>query len=168
METERLRIDGLRPADKADYFACISHDRRVLETFICRYAETLDDLDFSAYLQKENLFAIRLKETDRLIGIILYFDETEDACEIGYGLGSAYWNRGYATEAVRRFLDYCLYEKGFGTVYASYFRGNDASRRVMEKCGMTFSRISEKELTYLGKERDLIYYAVDREPAGTI
>ena len=160
METERLVIDPVRETDKADYFTNISHDRKVLETFICRYAETLEAFDFSSYPGRTDLFAIRLKETGRLIGIILYFDETEKSCEIGYGIGSAYWGRGYATEAVRGFLEYLFREKRFSTVYASFFRGNGASRRVMEKCGMTFSRVSEKELTYLGVERDLIYYQI--------
>ena len=162
METERLLIDRLRESDREDYFHNISHDRKVLETFICRYAETLEDFDFSSYLSNDSLYAIRLKETGRLIGILLYFDEADGACEIGYGLGSDWWGQGYATEAVRRFLDYLFEEKGIRSVCASFFTGNDASRRVMEKCGMTFSRFSEKELEYLGVERDLTYYAVSR------
>lgn len=32
----------------------------------------------------------------------------------------------------------------------------------MEKCGMAYDHFSEKELTYLGKERDLVYYAIHR------
>ncbi len=158
-ETERLIIDGIRESDKEDYFFNISHDRKVLETFICRYAESIDELDITPYIENEKMFAIRLRETGRLIGIILYFDDRDGECEIGYGIGSRYWNRGYATEAVRAFIKYC-FDKGFTTVYASFFTGNDASRRVMEKCGMTFSRFSEKELTYLGAERDLTYYCI--------
>ncbi len=163
METERLIIDPIRAADKEDYFINISHDKKVLETFICRYADTLEDFDFSSYPGRQDLFAIRLKETGRLIGIILYFGEKEDSCEIGYGIGSGFWNQGYATEAVGRFLEYLFREKGMHTVYASFFTGNDASRRVMEKCGMTFDRFSEKELPYLGIERDLTYYAIHRK-----
>ena len=163
METERLIIDPIRAADKEDYFINISHDKKVLETFICRYADTLEDFDFSSYPGRQDLFAIRLKETGRLIGIILYFDEKEDSCEIGYGIGSGFWNQGYATEAVGRVLEYLFREKGMHTVYASFFTGNDTSRRVMEKCGMTFDRFSEKELTYLGIERDLTYYAIHRK-----
>ncbi len=163
METERLIIDSIREADKEDYYINISHDKRVLETFICRYADTLEDFDFSSYPGRQDLFAIRLKETGRLIGIILYFDEKEDSCEIGYGIGSAFWNQGYATEAVGRFLEYLFREKGMRTVYASFFTGNDASRRVMEKCGMSYDHFSEKELTYLGIDRDLTYYAIHRK-----
>ena len=162
IETERLLIDPLRESDREDYFYNISHDKKVLETFICRYAESLDDFDFSSYLENKSIFAIRLKETERLIGIILYFDDDGDSCEIGYGIGSGYWNRGYATEAVKAFLDRLLNEEGFSAVCASFFTGNDSSRRVMEKCGMTYSRFSEKELTYLGVERDLTYYSISK------
>ena len=162
METERLIIDEIQASDKESYFLNISHDRKVLETFICRYAETLEKFDFSTYPGRQDLFAIRLKENGKLIGIILYFDEKGETCEIGYGIGSAYWNRGFATEAVRRFLEYLLYEKGFRTVYASFFSGNDASRRVMEKCGMTYCRYSEKELEYQGIEREMVYYEMGR------
>jgi len=160
IETDRLSLEPVREADKEDYFNNISHDKKVLETFVCRYAETLEEFDFSSYPGREDLFAIRLKDTGRLIGIILFFDEKDGACEIGYGIGSKYWNRGYATEAVRSFLTYLHREKGIHTVYASFFTGNDASRRVMEKCGMTYSHFSGKEFVYLGTERDLTYYVI--------
>jgi ribosomal-protein-alanine N-acetyltransferase len=160
METERLIIDSLRETDREDYFRNISHDRKVLETFICQYAENLEEFDFSGYLSNTGLYAIRLKETEQLIGIMVLCDETATSCEIGYGIGSAWWDHGYATEAVRRFIRYCFEEKGLRTVYASFFTGNDASKHVMEKCGMKYSHFSEKELTYLGVERDLTYYAI--------
>ena len=44
METERLIIDSLRETDREDYFRNISHDRKVLETFICQYAENLEEV----------------------------------------------------------------------------------------------------------------------------
>ena len=163
METERLIIDALRERDKADYFEAISHDRKVLQTFICNYEENMESFDFSRNLAIPDLFAIRLKETGKLIGIILICEKKETSCEIGYGIGSAYWNRGYVTEATKRFLEYCFCEHGFETVYASFFTGNEASRRVMEKCGMKYSHFVEKELTYLGMERDLTYYAINKE-----
>ena len=163
METERLIIDPVRESDKEDYFINISHDKKVLETFICRYAETLEAFDFSAYPGRNDIFAIRLKETGRLIGILSLFNVKDGACEIGYGIGSAYWNRGYTTEAVRCFLGYLFRERGMRTVLASFFTGNDASRRVMEKCGMVYDHFSEKELTYLDIPRDLTYYSITKD-----
>ena len=163
METERLILDRIRETDRQDYFDNISHDKKVLETFICKYAETPEEVDLASYTTNESLFAVRLKETGRLIGIILSFDEKDGACEIGYGIGSGYWNRGYVTEAVSRFLEYLFDEKGFRSVCASFFTGNETSCRVMEKCGMHFDRLSEKELEYLGEWRDLVYYEISRE-----
>ena len=113
IETDRLVIDTLAETDKADYYHNISHDRKVLETFICRYAETPETFDFSPYPANKNIFAIRLKETGRLIGIAVVCDETEDSCEIGYGIGSEYWNHGYATEAVRGFIDFLFDDADF-------------------------------------------------------
>ena len=165
METERLILDPVRETDKKDYFIHIAHDKKVLETFICPYAETMEDLNFSSYPGRNDLFAIRLKETGRLIGILSLFNEKDGACEIGYGIGSRYWGRGYTTEAVKRFLEYLFDERGCRRVYASCFSDNDASRRVMEKCGMTYDHFSEKELRYLGLERDLIYYVIGRGEA---
>ena len=166
METERLIIDAVRETDKEDYFRNISHDRKMLETFVCRYAETPEEFDFSGYPGRTDLFAVRLKETGQLIGILTYFDEKDGACEIGYGIGSAWWGCGYVAEAVRRFLDWLFDEKGLQTVFASYFTGNEPSRRVMEKCGMSFDHFSPKEMSYLGRERDLVYYSIRKEDRG--
>ena len=58
METERLILDSIRESDKEDYFINISHDKKVLETFICRYAETLEEFDFSSYPGRQDVFAI--------------------------------------------------------------------------------------------------------------
>ena len=53
--------------------------KKVLETFICKYVEDIKDFDFSPYLANKNIYAIILKSTNKLIGIILYFDETQES-----------------------------------------------------------------------------------------
>ena len=55
IETDRLCLEPVREADKEDYFNNISHDKKVLETFVCRYAETLKEFDFSSYPGREDL-----------------------------------------------------------------------------------------------------------------
>ncbi|MBO4219315.1 MAG: GNAT family N-acetyltransferase [Clostridia bacterium] len=163
METERLILDRFRDSDRDGYYRCIAHDRKVLETFMCRYAESPDEVDTAPLAADERVFAVRLKETGRLIGMILWFGEDGGSCEMGYALGSEYWGRGFATEAASEFLRYLFLDKGFGRVCASHFTGNEASGRVMEKCGMRYIRTSEKELTYLGIPRDLVWYSADRD-----
>lgn len=164
IETERLIIDDIRPEDKECYFINISNDKEVLKTFICQYQEDLETFDFSKYLGRTDLFAIREKFSKKLIGIFVECDVDKDkkSLEIGYGLGSGHWGKGYMTEAVNAMLSYYFEQTDFRTVYASFFPGNTASERVMQKCGMTFSHINEKELTYLGDEKDLIYYKIEK------
>jgi len=162
IETERLIIDEIRPEDRENYFVNISHDREVLKTFVCRYQENLEDFDFESYLGRLDIFAIREKNTKNLIGIFVECDVDREkmTLEIGYGLGSRHWGKGYMTEVAKAMLGY-YHESGFKTVYASFFPENIASKRIMEKCGMTYSHTNEKEFEYLGKERDLIYYSID-------
>ena len=107
METERLIIDQIKETDKEDYFINISHDKRVLETFICRYADSLEEFDFSFYPGRQDLFAIRLKETGRFIGIILYFDEKKIPVRSAMGsvLGSGI--RGTQRRRPHGFWNFC-------------------------------------------------------------
>lgn len=150
MQTQRLIIDSIKEEDKEDYFYNISNDKKVLETFICKYVEKIEDFDFSRYLGRNDIFAIRLKENNKLIGILSTFSKTDTSIEIGYGIGSKYWNNGYVTEAVKEFISY-LFDNNIKTIYASFFKENIASKRVMEKCGMKYSHIVYNELEYLNK-----------------
>ena len=163
IETERLIVDEIRSGDKEDYFVNISHDQEVLKTFICQYQEDLETFQFEKYLGRTDLFAIREKENGQLIGIFVEceVDHENHSLEIGYGLGSPYWGKGYMTEVVKAMLAYYFEHTDFRTVYASFFPENTASKRVMEKSGMIYSHRVDKELTYLGKERDLIYYKAE-------
>lgn len=163
MISSRLIVDRLKPTDKEDYFKNISHDKKVLENFMCKYEEKIEDFDFSPHLSSDCLFAIRLKENERFIGIISLFSQDSDSIEIGYGLGQEYWGKGYTKEACVLILEYLFLEKGYKTVYASYFAINLASKRVMEKLGMVYSHTVMNELTYLGIERDAIYYKMDKD-----
>ena len=65
------------------------------------------------------------------------FSFDDGACEIGYVINPAYQNRSFATESARRLIRFAFEELGADSVFARYMEGNAASRRVMEKCGMT-------------------------------
>jgi RimJ/RimL family protein N-acetyltransferase len=55
---------------------------------------------------------------------------------IGYVLGRAHWNKGYATEALSAVLHWADAEEDVGRVWAVCAVENHASARVMEKAGM--------------------------------
>lgn len=55
--------------------------------------------------------------------------------KISYWLGKGYWNRGYATEAVKRLVGFAFHDLKADQVWASWFADNPASGRVLEKLG---------------------------------
>ena len=60
--------------------------------------------------------------------------------ELGYRLRRAAWGRGYATEGCRALIDKGFTDLGVQRVVAETMAVNTASRRVMEKAGLTFVR----------------------------
>ena len=85
----------------------------------------------------EARFAITLAKQSSLIGGIgLRIDPQHPRAELGYWLGMPIWGKGYATEVAR-----AMVEDGFATlllhrIYASAFRENTVSAKVLEKIGM--------------------------------
>ncbi|MFF0519128.1 GNAT family N-acetyltransferase [Actinomadura nitritigenes] len=60
--------------------------------------------------------------------------------ELGYRLRAAHWGRGYATEASRALIRKAFTELGVQRITAQTMAVNTASRRVMEKAGLTHVR----------------------------
>lgn len=63
-----------------------------------------------------------------------------DEAELGYRLRRAAWGQGYATEGARALIRRGFTELGVRRVFATTYEHNVASRRVMEKAGMTLVR----------------------------
>lgn len=111
-------------------------------------------------------WAIILKETGALIGTIdsIKLDLNNHACELGYCLGSAYFNQGYMTEALSHVLDYLILKADFNRVTARFSLQNPASGRVMEKAGMHFEGVFKEAIKNKeGKFIDLGQYAITKK-----
>ena len=59
-----------------------------------------------------------------------------DSAELGYWIGVPYWGNGYATEAAREMLDYGFETLKLNRIFASHFKPNAASGRILRKLGM--------------------------------
>ncbi len=68
-------------------------------------------------------------------------DPRGDGIELGYWLGTAYWGRGFATEAARAVIDYAFGELAHETLQAGARVSNPASRRVLEKCAFQWTGV---------------------------
>lgn len=116
-------------------------------------AETL--ISYSQIEDVEHL-AYGIYADDRLIGFINDCGMENDTIEIGYVIHPDYQGKGYATEAVHMMIKELL-KMGFRKVKAGYFEKNEASRRVMEKCGMKQLSYTD-EIEYRGITHKCLYY----------
>ena len=78
---------------------------------------------------------------DRLLGRVglNLFVESTGVPEIEWTLGSAYWGRGYATEVGRAILGYGFQRAGFDEILGFARPEHAASRRVMQKLGLSYT-----------------------------
>ena len=106
-------------------------------------------------------YAVVLKETDEPVGSagIMFSDGTHsaaiknDEAEIGYWIGVPYWGQGLIPEAVQCLLHRCFTDLNLSAVWCGYYDGNRQSRRVMEKCGLTYHHTETGNTSPLGDIR---------------
>ena len=110
-------------------------------------------------------WAVILKEENKMVGTCGFtrFHMPHDCGEIGYVINPAYRGRGIATEAVRAVMDFGFSRLGLHRIEAKYIDGNYASRRVMEKLGMTFEGVRRGEMLIKGIYRDIGVCSILRE-----
>ena len=98
------------------------------------------------------------KETGETIGSagIQPLDGTDEV-EVGYSMIKDYWGKGIGTEAARAWLDHGFNRAGLDRIVAVAHTEHWASRRIMEKLGMTY----EKTEVHYGAE--CAFYAISKE-----
>ncbi len=102
-------------------------------------------------------WAVIEKESGHMVGTcgFVAFDFEQDSAEVGYVLSPRVWGKGYATEALLAVMRFGFSVLHLHRISARYMVGNDASRRVMEKCGMEFEGIHRGEMKVKGEWRDI-------------
>jgi ribosomal-protein-alanine N-acetyltransferase len=105
------------------------------------------------------------KESGHMVGTCGFtsFSCPNDSAEIGYVLNPDYQGRGLATEAVRRVLAFGFEELGLHRIEARFIEGNTASRRLMERVGMTFEGYARESMRIKGRYRTIGTCAILRQ-----
>jgi len=85
------------------------------------------------------------------------------ALEVGYRLLRRVWGRGYATEGTQALVDRAFREFQAPRVIAYTMAANGASRRVMQKAGLSLARVIPGNDSVPGAEFDEVIYALSRE-----
>lgn len=168
LETERLILRPFTLDDAQELYAYASHpevgppagwaphkdpaeSRRVIETI---------------FLPADTLAVVR-RADGRLIGSAGFVGKHrtelgEPSEEVGYSLARDCWGQGLIPEAVEAILRHAFGELGYAAIWAAYYDGNRKSKRVMQKCGMTYRLSRTEAVEQLGETRLAHYFAITK------
>lgn len=110
-------------------------------------------------------WAVVMRDTYKMIGTCGFtrFSIESNSAEVGYVLNPDFWGMGIAPEVVSKVLAFGFNELDLNRIEARYMVGNDRSRRVMEKVGMTFEGVRRGEMLIKGSYRDIGVCSILRE-----
>ena len=136
VETERLILRRFREADLADLYAYLSNPRVV--AFEPYEPMTLEQVreNLAWRISTEEMIAVELKATGKLIGNVYLGRREFDALELGYVFDDRYWHRGYARESCERLIK-LAFASGVHRIYAECDPENAASWGLLERLGFT-------------------------------
>jgi RimJ/RimL family protein N-acetyltransferase len=102
------------------------------------------------------LWAVVEKASDRVVGYcgLIYLEDTPEI-EVAYGLAQFAWGKGFALEAAWASLEFGFNELKLERIVAVVNPENVASRRVLEKLGMKYT----KNVRHY--DADLMYYEIE-------
>jgi RimJ/RimL family protein N-acetyltransferase len=148
LHTERLRLRRWLPSDRQP-FAQVNCDPRVMEFLpgpLSRHESDARADQIEAHFQQHGfgLWAVEIPGVTTFAGFVgLYVPRIvapfSSCIGVGWRLGAAHWNRGYATEGARAALDFGFRWLQADEIVSYTVPHNVRSRRVMEKLGMTHS-----------------------------
>jgi len=109
-------------------------------------------------------FAIMIKNSGQLIGCIsLGIFKSHEKAELGYWLGSNFWNQGYCSEAAMAVIRYGFEVLKVNKITSRHITSNPASGKVMIKAGLKLEGLLKKEFKKADQFYDLAVYGLLRE-----
>ncbi|MGD6855389.1 GNAT family N-acetyltransferase [Bacillus infantis] len=173
MGTERLNLRRLKRSDSQAIFDRWLSDERVAENRVSAAHRTVPETnarvaDIAARYERKDFcwWGIELKATGELVGEIdLYdWDLTTGNCSVSYSLGYDWWNKGYATEALKAVMEFGFMEMDLHKIAAAHNTDNPASGKVMTKAGMKQEGIVRHMIRNAkGLYKDCVLYGILKE-----
>ncbi|MBU6450746.1 MAG: GNAT family N-acetyltransferase [Cyanobacteria bacterium REEB67] len=113
--------------------------------------------------------AILLKEEDANFIGSCWLDIAEKAhrrATVGYFIDKAYWGRGYAGEALAALLQFGFETLGLHRIEATCDAGHKATRRVLERGGLTReARLRQHRPRQNGWSDSILYAIIEKDSA---
>jgi ribosomal-protein-alanine N-acetyltransferase len=112
---------------------------------------------------KAYAFFLFKRDDDALLGGITISNlrrGVTQSASLGYWIGRPYARQGYMTEAVHGVLDFAFGPLGLHRIEAACLPHNEASRRLLQKCGFTREGRARSYLRINGAWQDHLLFAV--------
>lgn len=167
LETERLILRRVLPSDVKEMFELRSNPetmKYIPRPLVTNYDEALAHIKMMEDKIETNEginWAITIKGDDKMLGVIGHYRIKPEhyRAEVGYMILPEYHGKGITTEAVQCVVDY-----GFNTMQLHSIEGvidpeNDASQRVLQKCGFVKEAHFKENEFYDGKFIDAVVYS---------
>lgn len=168
LETERLLLRKFQDTDLDDFYEYAKNPNVGPNAGWEPHKSKEDSLRIlNMFLEKEDVWAIELKEKHKVIGSIgLHKDQlrsAEDVKMIGYVLSEEYWGKGLTTEAAEEVIRYAFEELKTNYLTIHHFSFNQRSKRVIEKCGFIYEgTLRHASQIYDGSIYDLACYSMTK------
>ena len=183
LTTPRLRLRGFGRADRMP-FAAMNADAEVMR----HMSRRLDRVQSDAFVDRIlghweadgfGIWAIERRDDGTFLGFAGLSEPAfrapfTPAIEVGWRLARAAWGNGYATEAGAAALEFGFETLGREEIVSFTAAGNERSRRVMERLGMTHDAADDFDYPLVAPEhpirRQVLYrlprtrWAAGREP----
>lgn len=172
LETERLILRGLTVNDAILVFKNWTSDPDVAKYMRWNVHQSVKDtIQWMRYCEhnKDNKefydWGIILKSNQEPIGSIGAFINSDepDRYEVGYAISKKYWNQGYATEALKRVMDFLINEVGIKKFIALHAVDNPASGAVLIKNDFKYTKAGSYTSADGLKQFDCKVYYLDIE-----
>lgn len=142
LKTERLNLVEIQQKHLKDLFLLFG-DNKVTKYYNVRtFQEPEDGQIYLDWFQKRFQeqagirWGIQLKGEARIIGTIGYNNFVENhRADLGYDLQSAYWNKGYMTEAAKAVIGFGFINLHINRIEADVMIGNIQSENFLSKLG---------------------------------
>ena len=162
IETDRLIIRDFEMTDAEDLQEILGDEETM------KYCEPVYDIEKTkAFLKnfcidKKGAVAAVLRETNKLIGYILFNETEQGVFEIGWFFNRKYWGKGYAFEACSAVIDNAFAELGADRIFAETI-DTVKSVGLMKKLGMQFEKILHIAEDTFGKPAELHVYGISKK-----
>ena len=111
-------------------------------------------------IEKKAAAAAVHKESNKMIGHILFNDSEKDVYEMGWFFNRNYWRQGYAYEACKAVIDYAFEALHAHKIFAETIDG-EKSVNLMKKLGMKLEGIQRSQVKdNSGNWADLYFYGI--------